>query len=101
MRNRKSDEADMLHVVASQFYLDFSQLALNTLELVPVELRAELKERMQEHASLYSGLDNFAEIEAARQKCPHCQAELMADWSCPRCSSSLEGLRKGEKWLIG
>ena len=96
-------QSQQLHLLANQFYLDFSQLVITTLEQLQGngELREELRERLQEKASVYGILDTLKEVEIARQHCPHCMNELNRDWTCSLCICSLEGLRKGEKWLIG
>lgn len=54
------DEADLLHELKEQYWLDFSKLVASYIRKVPEHLSAELAERLQESSSVYGS--KFIEV---------------------------------------
>ena len=87
-------DSDLLHVLSSKFYLQFSRLINQTLNRAPERLRDDLAERLQERASVYGRLDDTHDDSVY---CPFCNTLMTAPdiqtETCSGCTNSLIGIK--------
>lgn len=87
-------DSDLIHVLSSKFYLQFSRLVNQTLDKAPERLRDDLAERLQEKASVYGRLDDTHDDSVY---CPFCNTLMTAPdietETCSGCTNSLKGIK--------